>query len=91
MSILLFSAQKFSFYIENVTPIDANFLIETTNFPPCIDTETNMMSAISMVYPDTVCECDNIFSSFLLFSLSILEHFVFLFNYNEGKEIQSVR
>ncbi|XP_044754078.1 uncharacterized protein LOC123313311 isoform X2 [Coccinella septempunctata] len=46
--------QKFSFYIENVTPIDADFLIETTNFLPCIDTETNMVNAITMIYPETV-------------------------------------
>ncbi|XP_045475652.1 uncharacterized protein LOC123681343 isoform X2 [Harmonia axyridis] len=46
--------QKCSFYIENVTPIEAYFNIETTNFQPCIDTETSMVNAITMIYPDTV-------------------------------------
>ncbi|KAL3267965.1 hypothetical protein HHI36_007102 [Cryptolaemus montrouzieri] len=45
--------QKFSFYIENVTPINAEFTIETTNFEPCIDGTSNWSTALTLLYPQT--------------------------------------
>ncbi|KAK9877064.1 hypothetical protein WA026_016090 [Henosepilachna vigintioctopunctata] len=52
-NVSLRKPQQFSFYIENFTPIKADFTVETINFEPCLDKRSKYLNALTMIYPDT--------------------------------------